>query len=494
MRVLFLILVCIILFSFPVFGQVTFSDVSGSSGTGIIAPYSTNMAWGDFDNDGDLDLYVTNWGTATGVNADNNLLKNNGDGTFTDIAGSANVKSSTNNSICAVWGDYDNDGDIDLYVSNFFNQDQLFKNKLIETGNVEFEDVTSSARLNTNAQGNESGAVWGDFDNDGFLDLYLCKYYAANQLYRNNKNGAFEVVLDIDEIGDVRDSEGANWIDYNKDGRMDIYVINREQDNKLYRNDGDRSFTEVAGELGVNDTGVGRNGIWGDFDNDGYFDLFLANIGYNSLYKNSYGSSFSNIAAANNVNQTSIGWESWDAAWADIDGDGDLDIAVVGGGEAGGPCNAIFENNISSFSDITDAAGVLRGPWSNNSYSTAVSFADYDGDGDPDLYIANQYGTQSNFLYKNLQTGGNFVNVKVVGKGEGGCNVSGIGSIVRITDRSGNVFGSRMVRSGPGPLEVTFGVSDDKPYFIEVTFHGSGKVVRKLPQDFNTLTIINENE
>ncbi len=475
--------------------DVVFSEVSSTAGTGVTAPYSTNMAWGDYDNDGDLDLYVTNWGTATGVNTDNVLFRNNNDGTFSDVAAAANVLSSAFNSICAVWGDYDNDGDLDLYISNFFDQDQLYKNKLIEQGTAVFENVTGAAGINTVALGNESAAVWGDFDSDGYLDIYISKYYAENQLYRNNQNGGFTNVTSSAGVGDIRDSEGANWIDYNNDGLTDLYVINREQDNKLYKNNGDGTFTEIAGNTGTDDTGVGKNGVWGDFNNDGFFDLFIANIGYNSLYRNSNGSSFSNIATSFNISTTSIGWESWDADWADIDGDGDLDIAVVGGGEAGGPGNAVFENRNTVFSDITDLSGILRGPWSNNSYSTAISFADYDGDGDPDFYVANQYGAQSNFLYKNLQTGANFVKVKATGKGEGGCNVSGIGSVVKLFHANNPLpLAVRSIQSGAGPLEVLFGIPSSGSYSVEVTFHGSGKKVSKIVENYNSLIIISEDE
>ena len=209
----------------PVHAQ-TFSTPAGAANVANGGAFSTNSTWGDFDGDGDIDAYVTNW-----VSLPDPLYQNNSDGTFTDVAAVAGI-TDLGNSIAAAWGDYDNDGDLDLYIVDFRLQDQLFENT-----NGSFSEIGRTNQLiNLNKQGSETSVAWGDYDNDGFLDLYVGKYYHDNELYHNVGGTTFEFVDDLG-LGDRRDTNGFSWVDYDNDGDLDLYVVNRDQENGFYRND-----------------------------------------------------------------------------------------------------------------------------------------------------------------------------------------------------------------------------------------------------------------
>ncbi len=448
---------------------IQFVEVSASSGVqGLIgSPYSTNCAWGDYNNDGYLDVYVTNWGTAVS-DAINELYMNNGDGTFTE-KGTASGVGSSNNGISAAWGDYDNDGNLDLYVVNFYEQDELYHNN----GNGTFTDVTYQSGINIIASGNEIDAVWGDYNNDGYIDLYLCKYYAENELYHNNGDGTFSLTVGSG-VRDVRDSEGAVWVDYNNDGYIDLYVVNREQDNRFFENNGDGTFTEISGTLGLNNTEIGKNCVWSDFDNDGDFDAYVANIGVNNLYVNNL-TNFSDAGASKNVRYSAYGWESWDAVWGDFDGDGNDDIFSVGGSESNYEATSLFINSGQLygyvFGDITGNSGVSA----ISLKATSCSAADYDNDGDPDIFITTN---NENVLYQNQKTSNSydFLKVRIKGKGSGFTNRYGFGCKVKVYEKNTpSIFWYKEIRSGSEPPELLFGLEKGKTYTVEVIFPGPDK-------------------
>jgi len=448
------------------FSQTIFSDITSTAGLKgeASSPYSTNSAWGDYNNDGYLDVYLTNWGSASTA-AKNILFKNRGDGTFVDVSSQTGTASRLN-STSAVWGDFDNDGDQDLYVTNYYNQDILYKNLLIESGEATFQNYTSSAGLNIVALGNEMTAVWGDYNNDGYLDIYICKFYANNELYKNNKNGTFSLVTDDAGVGDFRDSEGALWTDFNDDGWIDLYVVNREQENTFYVNNQNGTFTERGGELNTDNIELGRNALFFDYNKDGYLDLFISNIGANSLYRYN-GTDFTDVSSSSGVEHTGTGWDSWDETEGDFDMDGDRDLIVVGGGDTGYETNAFFRNENGTFTDDTENSGISRGTFNGNSYATSVSSADFDNDGDLDVYIVN-YG--QNIFYKNSSNPSNYIKVKVQGKGSGGTNKNGIGSRIKLKEKATDTLvGFHEIRSSASPHEVIFGGIDPaKDYYLEV--------------------------
>ena len=381
------LIVLILTFSgLPVNAQVTFTDITQTAGVanslGNQSRLSTNLAWGDYDGDGNLDLYVTNWGSSVSQ-SENRLYKNSGNSTFTDVARTAGVSDGAfRNSIDAHFVDYDNDGDLDLYISEFFSQDQLYQNN----GNGSFSNVTRSAGVNVISQGDEASASWADYDNDGNIDLYVCKIRFRNSLYHNNGNGSFSEVGVSSGVADTRDSQAADWGDYDGDGDLDLYVVNREQNNNLFQNDGQSFFTEVACSASLDNIDVGRNAYWVDSDNDNDLDLFVANIGANALYRNDGNSTFTNVSQGD-LKSISGAWVSWDGAWGDFDGDGNIDLFVANGAESrSGQLSPLLQNTgNNAFANITTPAGLNT----TTTSGIAVGAADFDGDGDLDLYLVN---------------------------------------------------------------------------------------------------------
>ena len=456
------------------------------SGTGNPGFASTGAAWGDYDGDGDLDLYVTNW-DASVTSATNALYRNNGDGSFTNVAIALEVDLSGYNSTGVAWGDYNNDGHLDLYVANFFKQDFLYENQ----GGSFIEVGRARGMINLIDQGAVTSVAWGDYDNDGWLDLYLGKYYYDNELYQNDESGIFQQVTDLG-VGDKRDTQDVDWVDYDNDGDLDLYLVNREQENALYRNDLDAdtrtvAFAEIACALSIGNTEIGQSGTWGDYDNDGDLDLYLANVGANALYRNDGGDSFVEVAEDAGVRQSGANFITAMAAWADYDGDGDLDLYLANGGDRQEQRDILYANSgDGTFSDITTAEGIPTG----RSPHVAVAWGDYDGKGSPDLYVVNGWA-QGNLLFENDTPGSRFLKVRVQGNGSSS-NRDGIGAQVSLFDAGGQLWAYRQVLAGDSASGLIFGVEEGQTYKVEVVFPGSAdKVIRDdvRGSDSNLITI-----
>ncbi len=280
---------------------------------------SIGSAWGDFNNDGKLDLFLTNR-AAFG----NFLYLGNGDSSFTKIIASSPV-SDRGNSNSSSWVDYDNDGDLDLYVVNFGERDFLYRNE----GAPDFSFTKIDTATLTQDLTNSILGAWADFDNDRDADLFIGNAGTQNDfLFINNGAGSFTKTT----FTDGRSTLGASWGDYDNDGDLDLFAPNfLNQRNLLYRNSGAPNYDLVSVSAGAvtNDAGMSVGSAWGDFDNDGDLDLFVANDGQNNfLYQNNGAPdyAFTKIIAGSIVND---GGNSFGAVWADYDRDGDLDLFVA---------------------------------------------------------------------------------------------------------------------------------------------------------------------
>ncbi len=376
---------------------------------------SVGAAWGDYNNDGFADLYVTNF------NRQNNFLyMNNRDGTFRKIT-SGDIVNDGGISSGPCWGDYDNDGDLDLFVSNQQNENNfLYKNN----GDGTFIKVLEG--IVVNETGHSYTSAWGDYNNDGFLDLFVANAGQKSFLYKNNGDGTF---TSLGSGGGLLNETGsfwnASWADFNDDGYLDIFIADGDgTDNILFRNSGNGSFIKVNYGPVVNNGGYSKAGSWGDYDNDGDLDLFVANAGTNLdgtkdfLYKNNGNGSFTRITEGPVVNTTRY---SHGGTWGDFDNDGDLDLFV---GVWIDPDLLYLNNGDGTFTRVNEGAIVIQ----ESSTSCTPAVVDYDNDGDLDIFNAN-WSDENNILFRNNSSGRNWIRVKCKGLIS---NKSGIGSRVYI--------------------------------------------------------------
>ncbi len=239
----------------------------------------SSAGWADYDNDGDLDLYIAN----TSMQA-NKLFRNIGapEYTFEDVTDLAGVGDPNGSTATGIWADYDNDGDMDLYLSNGGQTNRLYRN--LGAPEWRFESVEGDPVCDA---GDGTGAAWGDYDGDGDLDLYIVKWGSANRLFANQgyPGWTFEEAS-VPILGDDGQGMGVAWGDYDNDGDLDLYLANSESANRLFRNEGESGFSETTTPLLAN-ADHGRAAAWADYDEDGDLDLYVANRGQsNKLFRN----------------------------------------------------------------------------------------------------------------------------------------------------------------------------------------------------------------
>jgi hypothetical protein len=436
----------------------------------------------DCDGDSDLDAYLINGssfdGFPSGRNPYNRLYRNRGNGTFEDVTLRAGVGDTSWSMGCAA-ADYDNDGDLDLYVTNY-GPNRLFRNR----GDCTFDDITAFAGVGDERWG--AGAAFGDYDIDGDLDLYLANYlqfdpgvapdigsrirwkdldvflgpesYAgeADVLYRNEGGGIF--VHDVTAIGkSLAAFKGFQpvFVDLDDDGYPDIYVADDTTPNLLFHNRGDGTFEDVSITSGAShsEDGGAQSSMGtavGDYDNDGDLDLYVTNFSddYNTLYRNE-GGYFIDFSFAAGVAKPSMPFVGWGTAFFDFDNDGDLDLYVANGhvysavddfdlGTSYAQRDLLFENiGGGRFAEIGQTVGLTA-----ERVSRGAAFGDIDNDGDVDVLILNVDDTPS--LLRN--DGGNRRNWLTVSTEGTASNRDGIGARVEVT--SGSRRQIREVRSG----------------------------------------------
>ncbi len=373
---------------------------------------SVGSCWADFDNGGGLDLFVAN---ATEEN--NFLYLSDGEGAFAGIDNGEIVNDGGNSFSGASCGDYDNDGDLDLFVPNRNGENNfLYQNN----GGATFLRITTGDIANDG--GNSRSGSWGDYDNDGFLDLFVTNVTPENNfLYHNNGDGSFTKDTTSAVANDGRNSRTGSWVDYDNDGDLDLFLVNYQQNNILYQNDGSGAFVKIGGADFVPEQGWSLSASWGDYDNDQDLDLFIANGNgrNNFLYENNGDGTFKRITESDVATD---GGNSWDGSWGDVDNDGDLDLFVANGG---GENNFLYLNAGDGNLRKMTVGNVMN----QGGTSRSCSFGDYNRDGNLDLFVSNFTKNINSFLYKNVGNNHHWLNVLCVGIIS---NKAAIGSKVRV--------------------------------------------------------------
>jgi len=446
-------------------GDGTFTDVTSEAGVGD-GRYGFGCCVGDYDNDGFPDVYVTHFGP-------NVLYHNNGDGTFSDVTAQAGVGDERWGT-SAAFADYDNDGDLDLFVANYVdyrledkppdsgqgqettlhskNQSNPFEGECYRkelrvycppsdfvgvpdvlyrnNGDGTFTDVTQEAGL-FNPSGKGLGVVWGDYDNDGYPDLFVANDTTPNMLYRNNGSPPVHGGDQGDAFGPPADGGGVTFTDV-------------------------ALFVGVAlGGKGVPFGGMGTS--LGDYDNDGWLDLVVTNFqdAPNSLYHNDRDGTFGDATYSSGLGGSSLPYVGWGVDFVDLDNDGYQDIFVVNGhiydnveafdpGYTYAQRNQVFRNRgDGAFDEISDQCGpgLLL-----NKVSRGAAFGDYDNDGDIDVLITNSNQTPD--LLRNDSVNPNhWLILETVGTVS---NRDGIGARVKVV--AGGISQIREVKSGSSYL------------------------------------------
>ncbi|WP_179348380.1 FG-GAP-like repeat-containing protein [Winogradskyella pacifica] len=389
-----------------------FNRVENTVGLGTLRE-NNGVAVADYDGDGDLDVFVVAKAKddPDSLKTLSRLFQNNNDGTFTDvtdIAGFINLVTQDEGGSeyfgldgiknGAFWGDINNDGYPDLFLTNSLKV-QLWKN----LGDGTFSNITDSAGFQPTNLCRYTGATWFDYNNDGFLDIYINDWNGcgSNQLYKNNGDDTFTDVTVLTGVFTSlgRESYMALPFDFNNDGFMDLLVSNDlTEPNYVYINNGGVSFEDQAEEFGLNTVGNDMGITIGDYNNDGSFDFFITSINQNFLLQNNGGNSFTDVASDFHVDNT--GW-SWGVKFSDFDLDGDVDLYIANGYNFGNRTaepnfyyKSSFAEGLNKFEDVSAQLGL-------NEITTSVEAIewDYDNDGDIDLFVTNS--DRSSFLYEN---------------------------------------------------------------------------------------------
>src|SRR5712692_3204666 len=440
-------------------GNLTFTDVTESAGVAggnDSLSIVSDAVWFDYDNDGQRDLLVARFGTPI-------LYHNEGNGKFKDVTRASGLYKFAN-TLAVIAFDYNNDGYLDLLFGNYFQPVNLLDLKMPRVlpndldnavngggvtlwrnnGNGTFTDVTRQAGFGKHT-GWTTDVGHGDFNNDGLQDVYFACDYGTDRIFFNNGDGTFREVTATATGYDTKKGMNVEVGDYDNDGWLDIYVTNitdeyMKECNMLWHNNGDGTFTDVSKETGTCATLWGWGGKFGDFDNDGWLDLFVVN-GLRSAGRESYIPVLFNMVTTPGIDFSDINnWPPIGAmTWS------------------GYQKKKLFRNlGSQSFREISAEAGV-----DNNLDGRGIAMADFDNDGRLDLYQTN--ADQPALLYHNQTEGaGNWVELKLAGTKS---NRDAIGARVRL--RAGDLTLIREVDGGNGyasqsSTRLHFGIGKQK--------------------------------
>lgn len=412
---------------------------------------SSGTGWADYDNDGDLDLFI-----AAFENEHNVLFENLGQGRFRAAAGGP-VTTDAGLSSGAAWADFDNDGNEDLAVANQQWQDNfLYRGR----GRGRFERVTTSPVATDG--GNSYGVSWADVDNDGWLDLHVANMSGPRDfLYRNIQGKGFARMPDSGVETRPGGTFTSTWADFDDDGRADLFAANASSQtpNKLYRNMGDGTFEVVSTGPIATDLGISHGGAWGDYDNDGDLDLYVANGGFAAeqaqsafFYRNEGRGVFIKITTGPLVTDVFSGMS---AVWFDYDNDADLDLVVGAYREH----NRLYRNEGNrTFTRITTGPLVSYG-----GYNDALAAADFNRDGALDLMVTH-WEHQNPWLLTNEGNTNRWLMLRLIGTRSNrsaiGARVYASAAIRGTTVRQTRHVGSETGGRGQSAREVHFGMAD----------------------------------
>ncbi len=421
----------------------------------------------DYNGDGLLDIYLVCYSQTPqpdpNVKLRDVLYRNNGDGTFTDVTESAGIANSMIGMGMAV-GDYNNDGWPDLYITGY-GASKLYRNN----GDGTFTDVTVQAGVNNKQWG--TSAAFFDYDNDGYLDLYVCNYLrfdpdgkvpcqffegrpycsisqfkgSSSVLYHNNHDGTF---TDVSEKAGIANSIGKGLgviaLDYNNDGRMDIFQANDSSPYFLFRNNGNGTFSEVALEAGValDPNGAARGGMGTDAEDiggNGYPDIFVANFPGqgNAFFHNDGDGMFTETTYKMGLGTISLPMSGFGSRFFDYNNDGLVDLFVLNGhpfepvnklvpGTTYAERPFLFENTGKEFREVAAEHGEAL---KRLHVGRGLAVGDFDNDGDPDLLLMNS-GEPPVLLRNDGGNRNHWLGVKLIGTKS---NRDGIGAKVTVT-------------------------------------------------------------
>jgi len=319
-----------------------------------------------------------------------------------------NIVNDLNETKSVLWADIDNDGDQDFFITNRNASNKLWLND----GGMQFTDVTSSCGISTSIITKSYGASFGDYDNDGYIDLYICNFHPSiipieNELYHNNGDGTFTDVTAITGVGNgFQQSFQSTWIDIDKDGFLDLHVINDRDShqNSFYHNNGDGTFTDMAPDWGVNLSVWAMSSTFADYDRDGDLDLYVTNTLFvgNVLLSNNMneGGGFIDVTDIEAVQVNQI---CWGACFIDHENDSWLDLYVASGMNAFTEYPAVFDqygvqpNAFYSSSGVSPMLDISTETPQAEQYSFAIAKGDFNNDGFPDL-VSHQIGEYASVI------------------------------------------------------------------------------------------------
>ena len=450
---------------------VEFEDIAAKIGLDKTSA-GRGLAVFDYNNDGLLDVIIV------AAHGGCNLYRNNGDGTFTDVSVESGLDTCVNGFAVTV-GDYNNDGHPDLFITRlgfFVGEAQLFRNN----GDGTFTDVTAEAGLKM--WGPAFTASWVDYDCDGRLDLFVANNLGGlfdrktpNRLFHNNGDGTFTEVTEQAGLKTIWPTIGSAWGDYNDDGYPDLFLSNAMGHSQLYRNNGDGTFTDVSAEAGIGGYCIGSMAFWCDYNNDGRLDLvqFSWSDHEDVIYTMRHGEGppdgrphriyHNNGDGTFTLKDREIGldgcWGSMSGNFGDFNNDGNIDLLLGNGSPRMDRLEPpiLLESDGKKFRNVTFAAGL---PFSGKSHGS--NMADLFGDGRLSVMVASGGAYPGDLLTTNVYypktLAGNYLNVRLEGVKS---NRSAIGA--RITLHAGGGLQMREVGGGSNfgclPFEQHFGLA-----------------------------------